>query len=186
MTSFSINACPIEDLAFAGATSPKRADKPTGDWVREGLEHFAELVTRHLGAAESHRLSSQVLESFDRQRDVRHAFEEGVINDEGRRLSQWLLVHLDWNASVKIEWQIGELLANFGLDGQWPWPQDGARPRTASGDIKDLSAWLRRLGFALLTIDGDDGPRALLLRTFDLDTTLILATVAGLSVSVAR
>lgn len=145
-----------------------------------------ELVTGHLADAESLRLSSRVLALFDKLGDARGAFEKGVLDADGQQLGQWLVLHVDWKDGDEIEWQVDQLLSSFGEPTRWgPLKNTTTSVHSVPVVLDDAAAWLRELGYALLTLDLEgDSYHALLVRASDLDLAMVLAKATDLSVGV--
>jgi len=147
------------------------------------LERFMCLVTAHLDVAEGRRLTDAVLTGFDSHGDTATAFEEGILGDQGQQRGQWLVIQCDWDAHDELEWQVAEVAATFGIQGQWRWPSREPETRTVPAGLGNVANWIAPFGYELLHLDlGGDAYYALMVRRGDAENARQAAGTSGLDV----
>lgn len=144
------------------------------------LEGFVRLVTRHLRADESERLTRRALSHCH---DILAALE-GEEGEGGQERDQWILLQGDWKDYDEVQWQVDLMLSARGIEDRWLWrmPEEVSQ-RSTMHVLKSLARWLQARGFALLHIDsGGDDYHALIVDQSEAADALRLGVAAGVSI----
>lgn len=149
--------------------------------AKQALERFLTLITAQLGTEESQRLTKLVISHLRCGDTTSGAIESGILDDEGQRRGQWVLLQVDWRDTEEVEWQANELLTVAGITETWH--LQGGTNTTVPKVLLEFSSWVKPRGFRLLHLDlGSDAYYALLTSQEKSAEILQIAKEAGLKV----
>ncbi|WP_156794641.1 DUF6630 family protein [Herbaspirillum seropedicae] len=148
---------------------------------KQALGRFVRLITAQLGGEESQRLATSVMSHLGPGDTASDAIQNGILDDDGQRRGQWVVLQVDWKATEEVEWQANELLTTAGITETWN--MESGTNATVPHALVEFSSWVKPRGLRLLHLDfGDDAYYALLVLADQLEEIIQAAENAGLNI----